>query len=283
MDFTAKVAVDTEPLELGVESNSQNDPLNNQIESLIQDELNSNNFERSINIAFSHLSHMINLNNPDLGLLNLNSTANNNSANGMVSAETNSNNNISDSDIGLLVETEKNDIFPEFLTTSFLSEMDKESAEMAGSANDQSPVQLTASSTVGVVANPSKLVNRFNYKCRYCSQLGTTEGDANSVFSTKFKAHIIEHMQTRHKICLMECPEATCRKRFKDEWKLKRHLLSNREHGQLAEFKNLHDVMRQHVEVTPQKSGFPCPFCQVNQSQVKGKLEVTWRYDGRIR
>lgn len=266
MDFTAKVTV---------ESNSRNDPLNNQIESLIQDELNSNNFERSINIAFSHLSHMINLNNPDLGLLNLNSTANNNSANDMGSAETsnnNDNNNISDSDIGMLVATEKSDIFPEFLTTSFLTEMDKESAEMAGSSNDQSPTQMTASSPVAVSANPSKLANRFNYKCKYCSQLGAAAGDATSVFSTKFKAHIIEHMQTRHRICLMECPEAACRKRFKDEWKLKRHLLSNREHGQLAAFKNLHDVMRQHVEVTPQKSGFPCPFCQVNQTQVKGKL-----------
>lgn len=52
-----------------VESNpiANNETLDNQIDSLI----NSNNFETSINIAFNHLTRMINLNNPDC-LLNLN-------------------------------------------------------------------------------------------------------------------------------------------------------------------------------------------------------------------
>jgi hypothetical protein len=121
--------------------------------------------------------------------------------------------------------------------------------------------ELEATTAIKIV---SKSQSRFNYKCKYCC------GEAGT-FTTKFKAHIIEHMQIKHRLCLMECPEVSCRKRFKDEWKLKRHLLSNREHGQLVAFKSLHDVMRQHVEVTPQKVGFPCPFCRVDQSSAKGK------------
>ena len=91
---------------------------------------------------------------------------------------------------------------------------------------------------------------RFNYKCKYC------------VYLTKFKAHIIEHMQTAHKLNLMQCPEQTCNKKFKDEWKLKRHLLSNRDHKPLPNFKSLTDVMKQYVDIEPQKQGFPCALCQ---------------------
>jgi hypothetical protein len=109
--------------------------------------------------------------------------------------------------------------------------------------------------TSGTPVIPKKLtINRYNYKCKYCP------------FITKFKAHIIEHMFKSHKINLMQCPELTCAKTFKDEWKLKRHLLSNRDHKPLPNFKNLSDVMKQYVEVTPQKLGFPCPLCQFDSS-----------------
>ena len=41
------------------------DPFNNQMESLIQNELNSNNFESNINLAFNNLTEMMNMNNSD--------------------------------------------------------------------------------------------------------------------------------------------------------------------------------------------------------------------------
>lgn len=44
---------------------SDTDPFNNQMESLIQNELNSNNFERNINLAFNNLTQMMNMNNTD--------------------------------------------------------------------------------------------------------------------------------------------------------------------------------------------------------------------------
>ena len=106
---------------------------------------------------------------------------------------------------------------------------------------------------------PQSNPNRFNYKCKYC------------LYLTKFKAHIIEHMQTAHKLNLMQCPEQTCSKKFKDEWKLKRHLLSNRDHKPLPSFKSLTDVMKQYVDIEPQKQGFPCALCQFNPN---GNLTV---------
>ncbi len=118
-----------------------------------------------------------------------------------------------------------------------------------------SSLSTSTSSIMPISTIPKKLtVSRFNYKCKFCA------------FSTKFKAHTIEHMFKNHKINLMQCPELSCGKTFKDEWKLKRHLLSNREHKPLANFKNLSDVMKQYVEVTPQKLGFPCPLCQFDDN-----------------
>ena len=127
---------------IGDAKDSDSADVNSQIDSLIQDELNSNNFERSINMAFSNLSRMINLNNPDLGLLNLNSTStstlgasdhNHNHIHHHHHHQVNNcgstdNSGISDADIGLpILVGEKNDIFPEFLTNSFLTDMEKES------------------------------------------------------------------------------------------------------------------------------------------------------------
>ena len=118
------------------------------------------------------------------------------------------------------------------------------------SSNKQ--VSQPTSSAINI---PKKLtINRYNFKCKYCP------------FITKFKAHTIEHMFKDHKINLMQCPELSCSKTFKDEWKLKRHLLSNRDHKPLPNFKNLSDVMKQYVEVTPQKLGFPCPLCRFDES-----------------
>ena len=95
--------------------------------------------------------------------------------------------------------------------------------------------------------------NKFNYKCNYCLHL------------TKFKAHIIEHMLTDHKIDLMQCPYADCLKKFKDEWKLKRHLTSNKDHIQLGTYKDLNDCLKLHVNITPQRIGqYPCPLCQID-------------------
>ncbi|CAF0852318.1 unnamed protein product [Brachionus calyciflorus] len=96
-------------------------------------------------------------------------------------------------------------------------------------------------------------LNRFNYKCNYCLHL------------TKFKAHIIEHMLNEHKIDLMQCPYTDCLKKFKDEWKLKRHLASNKEHLKLGTFRDLNDCLSQHILITPQKIGqYPCPLCQID-------------------
>lgn len=64
--------------------------------------------------------------------------------------------------------------------------------------------------------NSNSSLKKYNYKCQYCLHL------------TKFKAHIIEHMQTAHNINLMQCPYFECGRKFKDEWKLKRHLLTNK-------------------------------------------------------
>lgn len=97
-------------------------------------------------------------------------------------------------------------------------------------------------------------LQRYNYKCKYCLHF------------TKYKAHIIEHMMQAHKINLMQCPDPGCSKKFKDEWKLKRHLLSTREHKPMINFRNLNDIINQHVDVSEQKSGFPCPLCQVDMN-----------------
>ena len=115
-----------------------------------------------------------------------------------------------------------------------------------------SPLVISQQNQTNLNHNTKSQLNRFNYKCIYCAS-----------YSTKFKAHIIEHMNDAHQICLMQCPEAKCAKRFKDEWKLKRHLASNREHGPLSNFKTLNDIMRMHIEITPQKLGFPCPLCEI--------------------
>ena len=69
-----------------------------------------------------------------------------------------------------------------------------------------------------------------------------------------------------HKISLMQCPEEKCNKLFKDEWKLKRHLASNRDHGPLNNFKSLNDIMKIHIEITPQKLGYPCSLCELERS-----------------
>ena len=90
----------------------------------------------------------------------------------------------------------------------------------------------------------------LNYKCKYCN------------YSTKYKLHIIDHMYELHAIYLMECPHKECKKQFKDEWKLKRHLESNREHPALKlEYKNFLDIMKIHVVVGLYKPGFKCPVC----------------------
>jgi hypothetical protein len=99
-------------------------------------------------------------------------------------------------------------------------------------------------------SNSSK--NRFSYKCKNCSYL------------TKFKAHIIEHMQLEHSINLMQCPNTNCNKKFKDEWKLKRHLKSSKDHpiNQHHQFSDLNDCMKLYVEIKPLKIGlYPCPLC----------------------
>lgn len=95
----------------------------------------------------------------------------------------------------------------------------------------------------------SSPIKRYTYKCNYC------------VFNTKFKLHIVEHMLQEHQIYLMECPEPKCRKQFKDEWKLKRHLESNRDHSPLNKFKDFNEVMQQHVQITLYKPDFKCPCC----------------------
>jgi hypothetical protein len=64
--------------------------------------------------------------------------------------------------------------------------------------------------------NNNNNLKKYNYKCQYCLHL------------TKFKAHIIEHMLNSHNIDLMQCPYYECGRKFKDEWKLKRHLLTNK-------------------------------------------------------
>lgn len=123
------------------------------------------------------------------------------------------------------------------------------------------PAKLTCSDAENKIFNATsdlKLrVDRYTYKCKYC---------CISSYSTKFKAHIIDHMQSEHNIYLMQCPDLKCNKRFKDEWKLKRHLLSNRDHEPLSGFKCLIDVMKTHVHVTPQKVGFPCPLCHLDEN-----------------
>jgi hypothetical protein len=70
-------------------------------------------------------------------------------------------------------------------------------------------------------------------------------------------------MLADHKVNLMQCPYMNCGRKFKDEWKLKRHLVSNKDHAQLGTFQCLTDSIKQHCLVTPQKIGqFPCPLCQ---------------------
>lgn len=71
-------------------------------------------------------------------------------------------------------------------------------------------------------------------------------------------------MQMAHKICLLQCPDASCLKSFKDEWKLKKHLLSNKSHHAAITYNSLHDIMSLHVEVTQKKFGFSCPFCKID-------------------
>jgi hypothetical protein len=101
-------------------------------------------------------------------------------------------------------------------------------------------------------SNNNIKLNRFNFKCKYCFHL------------TKYKARIIEHMLNEHKIDLMECPYTACGRKFKDEWKLKRHLSSNKDHAKLSTFQSLQDSIKQHCFVTPQKIGqYPCPMCQI--------------------
>ena len=119
---------------------------------------------------------------------------------------------------------------------------------MTLSFNDETDANNNVDSESDTIKSTTN--TRFNFKCKHCP-----------AFATKFKVHIIEHMLAAHAINLMQCPQADCGKKFKDEWKLKRHLASNREHGQLVNFKNLYDVMRLHVVMVPLKTGFPCPLC----------------------
>ena len=65
-----------------------------------------------------------------------------------------------------------------------------------------------------------------------------------------------------HSIYLMECPDKQCKKQFKDEWKLKRHLESNRDHPTLKyQFNNFLDIMKIYVDISLFKPGFKCPLC----------------------
>ncbi len=152
------------------------------------------------------------------------------------------------------LEEENNDSF----TFSFLSD-DVLTTSLSSmnvlKATDDINNTITNITTTKLVNDFKLQANRFNYKCKYCDN-----------FLTKFKAHIIEHMQLEHNIYLMQCPEISCQRRFKDEWKLKRHLLSNREHQPLSQFKNFNDVMQSHVNVSHQKIGFLCPLCQIDQT-----------------
>ena len=90
MKLAEHISSDTERQEQEI---SNSDTLDNQIDSIMQNELNSSNFERSINIAFNHLTQMINLNNADC-MLNLNSAT-------TISSDQSGSAACSDSDLGL--------------------------------------------------------------------------------------------------------------------------------------------------------------------------------------
>ena len=92
--------------------------------------------------------------------------------------------------------------------------------------------------------------NLVNYKCKYCLHL------------TRYKMHIIEHMLESHSIYLMECPDKDCKKQFKDEWRLKRHIELNRDHPTLKhQYKNFNEIMKIHVDINLHKPDFKCPVC----------------------
>ncbi len=207
-----------------------NESLDTQIENLI----NSNNFESRINIAFNHLNQIINLTNTEDEIINLSASLPENDSPQSVSNVINL-----DGDHYETSGTTSASLFSNFKTNP--------------TTDDTLLISTTPSSTT--TPTLTKLTNRFNYKCKYCT---------TTTFSTKIKAHIIEHMQLTHRICCTECPHISCRKQFKDEWKLKRHLQSNRDHGEIPGIVSLYDVMKQHVFITPHRIGFPCPFCKIN-------------------
>lgn len=235
-----------------------NETINNHIENLIQNEFNSSSYDATMNYSLNQLTQFINLTNQDC-LIN----ANLNESNSMLTVNTCHNDleqNLANDTIerysnsfekafetqNQIMNSKQSNIDNEF-TFSFLSD------EVLSSSMSPEPTKIQLENNN---KTDNKLqTNRFNYKCKYCTS-----------YSTKFKAHIIEHMQLNHNVYLMQCPELKCSKRFKDEWKLKRHLVSNREHQPLNEYKDLNDVMKPHVDVSPQKSGFPCPLCQLDQN-----------------
>ncbi|RNA41658.1 gastrula zinc finger -like, partial [Brachionus plicatilis] len=152
-------------------------------------------------------------------------------------------------------------LIAEFLNSNPLEQNHEHMSAQAGSTNlEHGPEESMPKKN-----SPTK----FNYKCNYCLHL------------TKFKAHIIEHMLTEHKIDLMQCPYPDCLKKFKDEWKLKRHLTSNKDHLQLGTYKDLNDCLKLHVHITPQRIGqYPCPLCQIEPST--GSVLISHELDQEI-
>ena len=141
---------------------------------------------------------------------------------------------------------ENDDILASSSIVSFNDDKNKE--------NESSTTSIKINKTKQANNSNNSSKNRFSYKCKNCSYL------------TKFKAHIIEHMQMEHNINLMQCPNINCNKKFKDEWKLKRHLKSSKDHpmSQQHQFSDLNDCMKLYVEVKPLKLGlYPCPICFV--------------------
>lgn len=96
----------------------------------------------------------------------------------------------------------------------------------------------------------SLIPNKYTFKCKKCLN-----------YKTRFKTHIIEHMLKEHEINLLECPE--CKKIFKDEWKLRRHLDSTREHDRMINIKNFNDLIKDYVEISLFKAEFKCPKCDL--------------------
>lgn len=142
----------------------------------------------------------------------------------------------------------------DFSSENIIKENDEDDDENDEEIQDDSVKHVSSLCLDKIVSSESNTLSaRFNYKCRYCLHL------------TKFKARIIEHMLTVHSVNLMQCPYDNCGRKFKDEWKLKRHLISNKDHAKLGTFQSLADSIRQHCLVTPQKIGqYPCPMCQVD-------------------